>query len=263
LFFGTTDRLLTQLAADLKTRTYVILDLRRVRSVDFTAAHMLGQMEAQLAERGGQLAFTNLPKALPTGQNLRAYFDEVGLMKATRPIRVFNQLSDGLEWAEDCILAAEGHARPAEQACLALRDIDFLKGRKEDTVRALEACVAKKAYAAGETVFPQGDTGDEIFFIRRGSVRIVLRLDDARQLHVATFTQGDFFGDMAFLDGGARSADAVAATQTDLYVLSRERFEAVAAQHPRLGQQLFAGLARSLAFRLRQADGEIRALEEA
>jgi SulP family sulfate permease len=91
----------------------------------------------------------------------------------------------------------------------------------------------------------------------------VLRLKGGGEYHVATCGQGDFFGDMAFLDAGARSADAVAATPTDLFVISRERFENVAAKHPRLGQQFFAGLARSLAIRMRHADGEIRALEEA
>ncbi len=60
-----------------------------------------------------------------------------------------------------------------------------------------------------------------------------------------------------------RSADAVAVTRTALLVLSRSRFEKVAEEHPRLGQQFFASLARSLAIRLRHADGEIRALEEA
>jgi SulP family sulfate permease len=263
LFFGTTDQLLSQLEADLKLRRYVILDLRRVRSVDLTAVHMLEQIEAQLSERGAQLIFSALPKSLPTGQDLREYFDEVGLVRPTRHVRVFNQLSDALEWAEDRILEQEGRAREDDLAPLELREIDFLKGRKEETVRELAGCVVEKSFATGERIFEQGDVGDEIFFIRRGTVRIVLRLADGKEYHVATFTRSDFFGDMAFLDRGVRSADAVAAAPTDIFVLSRERFEKVAEQHPRLGRQLFADLARSLAIRLRHADGEIRALEEA
>ena len=73
---------------------------------------------------------------------------------------------------------------------------------------------------------------------------------------------GDAFGDIAFLDGGARSADAVALTETDLLVLSRGRFDLLAEEHPRLGHHFFAALARSLAIRLRQADAEIRVLGE-
>jgi SulP family sulfate permease len=60
-----------------------------------------------------------------------------------------------------------------------------------------------------------------------------------------------------------RSANAVALTQADLLVLSRERFDALVAEHPRLGLHFFEALARSLAIRLRHADAEIRVLSEA
>jgi sulfate permease, SulP family len=263
LFFGTTDQLFTELAADLKTRKYVILDLRRVRSVDLTAVHMLEQIEAQLAERGASLVFANVPKSLPSGQDLAAYFDEVGLVTPTSHAKIFNQLSDALEWAEDHVLTDAGHAQTGEESALELSDIDFLRGRKPETIARLASCAEPRAYAAGERIFKQGDSTDEIYFIRRGTVRIALQLEYGKEFHVATFGQGDFFGDMAFLDRGARSADAIATTRADLFVLSRERFEALAEEHPRLGQQFFGGLARSLAIRLRHADGEIRALEEA
>jgi len=262
LFFGTTDQLLSDLEKDLGTCRYAILDMHRVRSVDLTAAHLLEQIEARLSERGAHLLFSDVPRNLPSGRDLRAYLDEVGLVTPQSQAKVFNQLSDALEWVEDEILREAGLTED-EQAPLELREIDFLKGRKEETLRELAACIEERSYPAGERIFAQGDQTDEIYLIRRGTVRIVLRLAGGGEFHVATCGQGDFFGDMAFLDAGARSADAVAATRTDLFVISRERFEKVAAQHPRLGQQFFAGLARSLAIRMRHADGEIRALEEA
>jgi SulP family sulfate permease len=262
LFFGTTDQLFTQLEADLKTRRFVVLDMRRVRSVDLTAVHMLEQCEAQLRERGGALVFSSLPKTLPSGENLRAYLDEAGFASTHRPVRVFDQLTDALEWIEDLILDEEGRALATEETPLGLRDIDFLKGNREETLQQIAACAVERRYAAGERIFRQGDVGDEIFLVRRGKVRIALRFDDGLELHVATFGRGDAFGDVAFLDGGARSADAVALTQADLFVLSRGRFDVVAEEHPRLGHHFFAALARSLAIRLRQADAEIRVLGE-
>ena len=260
LFFGTTDQLFTQLESDLKTRRYVILDMRRVRSVDLTAVHMLEQFETQLWERGATLVFSDLPRTLPTGQDLRAYFDEVGLVTPESHVKVFAQLSDALEWVEDRLLAEEGWLNSAEETALNLRDIDFLKGRKEETLRELEACAIERSYSAGEPIFRQGDVGDEILLVRRGRVRIALRLEDGLEHHIATFGRGDFFGDMAFLDRGIRSANAIAITSCDLLLISRERFDALAAQHPRLGLHFFEALARSLALRLRQADAEIRVL---
>lgn len=263
LFFGTTDQLFSQLEADLKKRRFVILDLRRVRSVDLTAVHVLQQCQARLAEHGGTLLFSSLPRALPSGEDLRAYFAEVGLAARNGPPRVFDQLSDALEWAEDRLLAEEGRTASAEEPPLGLREIGFLRQRSEDTLRQLEACVLERSCAAGETIFQQGDAGDAIFLVRSGRVRIALRLDEGVDHHVATFGRGDAFGDIAFLDRGARTADAVALTAVELFVLSRERFDALAEQHPRLGHHFFEALARSLAVRLREADAEIRVLGEA
>jgi len=263
LFFGTTDQLFTQLEADLKERRFVILDLRRVRSVDLTAVHMLEQCEARLRERGGSLVLSSVKKALPSGLDLRLYFAEVGLGAEESPVRTFDQLSEALEWAEDRILEEEGLAAEAQEAPLGLREIAFLRQRSDDTLRQLEACVFERGCAPGEPIFRQGDTGDEIFLVRRGRVRISLRIGDGLDRHLATFGRGDAFGEVAFLDRGARSADASALTAVELFVLSRQRFDALVEEHPRLGAHFFEALARSLAERLRQADSEISVLGDA
>jgi len=67
---------------------------------------------------------------------------------------------------------------------------------------------------------------------------------------------------MAFLDREPRSADAVAERETDLYVLSRARFEAFAEDHRLLARNLLEGVARALAHRLRHTNTEVRAMEE-
>lgn len=260
LFFGTTDQLLTQLESDLKTRKYIVLDFRRVRSLDLTAAHLLKQIESQLVERDARLIFSDLPGKSATGQDLRGYFEEVGLVSGSQ-IRVFDQLSDALEWVEDEILKKTGHKSDEPEVALQLREINFLKDRKEETIQALESCVEEKSYEAGQFIFREGDSGDELCLIRRGSVRIVLTLADGTDFHVATFGRGDFFGELAFLDRSIRSAAAVASKQTDLYIVSRKKFDVVADGHPRLGKQFFADLALAIAIRLRQTDLELRALE--
>jgi CRP-like cAMP-binding protein len=65
---------------------------------------------------------------------------------------------------------------------------------------------------------------------------------------------------MAFLDASTRSANAVATTATDLFVISRKRFDEVSRREPVLGVKVFARLARTLALRLRHTDAEMRAL---
>jgi SulP family sulfate permease len=263
LFFGTTDQLYSEIEPDLKTSKYVILDMRRVQSVDFTAAHMIEQIEARMAERKGMLIFTHLPPNLPSGQDLQSYFDAVGLVKPSRNTRIFDVLDDALEWTEERTLEEQHLSRHEEQAPLDLAEIDLLKGFSAEAIAALRACTEEKSFEPGQKVFKQGDTGDEIFLIRHGTVRIVLQLEAGKAHHLVTFARGDFFGDLAFLDRGMRSADAVAATRADLYVISRSRYDLVAVADPALGRKFFWRLARALGFRLRQTDTELRALHDA
>lgn len=261
LFFGTTDQLYTALEAELKTRTYVVLDMHHVQLVDVTAAHILEQLEDMVSERKGWLIFSHLPHIVPSGQDMQAYFDQVGLVRPSRQVRIFEELDDALEWVEDRILDEERQKQAAAQP-LELREIDVFKGRKEETLTALEACTERRSYKAGENIFRHGDDGGELFLIRSGSVRIILPLDKTHVHHLATFSRGDFFGEMSFLDGAARSADAVAFTDVELFILPRARFDSIADEHKKLAMNLLEGLARALANRLRHTDVELRVLQE-
>jgi sulfate permease, SulP family len=264
LFFGTTDQLFTELEPDLATCRHLILDMRRVLSVDFTAAHMLEQFEAILKDRDGFLIFSRLPASLPTGQDLQTYFSQVGVTTAERKVRVFGSLDDALRWVEDRILADEGLSPVEDDAPLALAQIELLRNFEVDqTLGPLAPCVSERSYAPGEFIFKGGDSGDELFLVRRGNVRIVLPLDRGSYHNLASFGRGTFFGEMAFLDRGTRSADAVATTATDLFVISRARFDEVSRAHPLVGVKMFARLARALALRLRHTDAELGALYEA
>jgi SulP family sulfate permease len=261
LFFGTTDQLYTALESELKTRTYVVLDMHHVQLVDVTAAHILEQLEDMVSERKSWLIFSHLPHIVPSGQDMQAYFDQVGLVRPSRQVRIFEELDDALEWVEDRILDEERQKQAAAQP-LELREIDVFKGRKEETLTALEACTERRSYKAGDNIFRHGDDGGELFLIRSGSVRIILPLDKTHVHHLATFSRGDFFGEMSFLDGAARSADAVAFTDVELFILPRARFDSIADEHKKLAMNLLEGLARALANRLRHTDVELRVLQE-
>ena len=134
----------------------------------------------------------------------------------------------------------------------------MFKGRKDSTLATLEAAMETRHFKAGEPLFSLGDQGDELFLVRRGAIRILLPLKDGPPRHLATFNQGNFFGEMAFLDGEPRSANAVAHTDTDLFVLSRAQFETLAMVHKKLAIGLLTGLASTLAIRLRYSNAELQ-----
>lgn len=263
LFFGTTDYLFTMLENDLNTRKWLLFDMRRVQSLDYTAAHLFSLMQDRLATRGGELLFSGMPSSLPSGQDLQKYMLKVGLIKENGGgIRVYETSDEALEWMENKILQEAGWVAGQEQAALDLAQIELLNKTDDETITALRRFIHERSVQAGEKIFTAGDSGDEIFLIRRGIIQIFLPLKGGKRHHLATFCRGDYFGEMAFLDQHQRSADAVAKTDCDLYILSRKEFNEQVQIDSVLGVRIFARIARAISLRLRQTDVELSALEE-
>jgi SulP family sulfate permease len=261
LFFGTASQLFSAVENDIKTKKYLIFDMRRVQSVDLSAAHMLEQIEQMLALEGKYFILSHVPISLPSGQDVKNYLGELGVVKEAKKVLTFDELDDALLWVEDHIIEKSGFVyeldRPFE-----LEEFDLFKGRKEQTLKDLSDAMKLKTYECGETIFSAGDLGDEIYLIRKGSVRIELPSQEGRVYHISTFGQGNFFGEMGFLDGQKRSANAVASKNTELFILSRENFDIFSLHHKKTALRFIEGLASVLASRLRIANNEIRALDD-
>ena len=80
---------------------------------------------------------------------------------------------------ENRILQEARLARDEEHS-LELQEVELFKDRKQETLAALEACMEKRSFKAGESTFRLGEGGDELLLIRRSSVRIMLPLDDGQ-----------------------------------------------------------------------------------
>ncbi|KAF0189992.1 MAG: sulfate [Desulfobulbaceae bacterium] len=256
LFFGTTYELYSVLEPETRKRNYMILDMRLVQSVDITAAHMLIQIRDMLAARNAALLLCNVHEQLPNGRNLREFFAQVGLSERSNNILEFPTLETAIEWIEEELIG-DVKSTVDKQVLLHLQEMELFHGRKDDTLVDLEERMEQLSRKAGETIYSIGDPGLAIYLVRRGEVRIMAPVGGSRLLrHVATIGRGDFFGGLAFLDGRPRSDSAIAYTDTDLYVLSLENFNLLAEEHKRLAFVLTLAISRTLAHRLRQANGE-------
>ena len=107
---------------------------------------------------------------------------------------------------------------------------------------------------AGTCLFRAGDEGDAMYLIEGGKVRICVRTTQGHELTLTELGRGDFFGEMALLDGQPRSADAVVAEDTRLAVLSREHFLSFVRSSPNVSLELLAALTN----RLRHTDELLR-----
>ncbi|HEY3287428.1 MAG TPA: SulP family inorganic anion transporter [Gemmatimonadaceae bacterium] len=262
LFFGTTDKLFSELEADLTHCRYLLFDMRRVQSMDFTAAHLFEQMKARVADNKGELIFSSMPSGLARSSDIESYLAQLGLVGSGHGIRLFETRDSAIEWIEEQILRTHGYTEEDEGAALDLNEIEIFSEFNAETIRELSGAVTTLSVPAGGTICKQGDAGDELFLLRRGRVSALLPLETGKRHHVATFCRGDFFGEMAFIDQEPRSASVEAVTPTELFVLSRARFNEVAGKYPALGGTIFERLAVAISKRLRSADTELRVLEE-
>ena len=262
LFFGTTQQLYADLEPELRSRSYVILDLKRVQSVDVTAAHLLCQVRDVLAERQALLILSNVRENLPNNRNLREFLEQTGVTEIPDAVRLFGELDGAIEWVEDRLLGASEQATPEPETPLEIADMELFKHRKDETLADLTTRLIKRHYAAGEVVYSCGEAGDAIYLIRRGTVKIFAPLGGGRTRHVATFGRGDFFGGLAFLDGLPRGNDAIAGSDAEFFILSQEQFDKLTEEHKKLALTLLKALSRSLALRLRHADTENAMLQE-
>jgi CRP/FNR family transcriptional regulator, cyclic AMP receptor protein len=125
----------------------------------------------------------------------------------------------------------------------------------DDQERAtLTELLDARRYAEGETVFHEGEAGDELFIVRDGRVQVFVTSDTGEKVVVGENERGDVFGEISLLDGGPRTASAVAVAATDVLVLDRNRLLELVEKHPHVAIDLLTVMGR----RLRSTDVLLR-----
>jgi CRP/FNR family cyclic AMP-dependent transcriptional regulator len=125
----------------------------------------------------------------------------------------------------------------------ALAAVPLFAGLDADGLADLARGMRVRRFRRGETVFHLGDPGDALFIVMAGSIKITLPADTGDEAILATLRAGDFFGELALLDGAPRSATAVAIEPTETYMLSRDGFRDLIATQSQMREALLATLA--------------------
>jgi CRP/FNR family transcriptional regulator, cyclic AMP receptor protein len=110
-------------------------------------------------------------------------------------------------------------------------------------------------YRAGQVIFREGDKGRIMYVIREGVVRISKSVLDVEKT-LDRLRKGDFFGEMALIEGLPRSATATAVTETKLQVIDEDGFTSLLGS----GGPMALRILRELSARLREADRQIETL---
>ncbi len=108
----------------------------------------------------------------------------------------------------------------------------------------IEKCV--NAFGVDDVIFEEGSTGRELFVVLDGEVEIA-KVDGARKTSIIKLGKGEFFGEMAVIDGSARSATAIAsAPNTKVMRINHARFVYLVSQQPAFALMVMDALSKRL-----------------
>jgi CRP/FNR family cyclic AMP-dependent transcriptional regulator len=121
----------------------------------------------------------------------------------------------------------------------------------------LVACSVTKSVESGTTIFSKGDPGTSLFAICKGVVTIAVPAGGGREAVFNQIGKGNIFGEIALLDGRPRTADAVAMTDCELFVIERRDFKPLLREEPDMALQLIEILCERLRHTTEQAENLI------
>jgi uncharacterized membrane protein len=113
---------------------------------------------------------------------------------------------------------------PPEMTLDTIRSVPLFASLDDEAAGELRSLLSTRDVATGIELFRAGDDGDAMYLIESGRVRIAVSDEDKKEIVLAELARGDFFGEMAIIDGKKRSADAKIIEDARLAVLSRENF---------------------------------------
>jgi CRP/FNR family transcriptional regulator, cyclic AMP receptor protein len=137
-----------------------------------------------------------------------------------------------------------------------LQNVPIFNELNNVELEKIAALGIRKQYKKGSIVLLEEETGAALFVIASGKVKIARMDDDGREVILSILGESDFFGEMAILDGLTRSANVVATSKTELFMIHRKDFLGLLTEYPSVA----IALLRELTARLRKADAQIKSL---
>ncbi|MEK6716695.1 MAG: cyclic nucleotide-binding domain-containing protein, partial [candidate division NC10 bacterium] len=139
---------------------------------------------------------------------------------------------------------------PAEQLVRLLRSMPLFEGVPKASLARIAGELRRRRLSKGATVFTQGDPAREFCLLTSGQLEVTVQGGDPESPPVGLIEAPSWFGELAILTRQPRTATLTALTESEVWTLSRRRFEAVFARHPEMGRNLV----RTLCERIQRKD---------
>ena len=134
-----------------------------------------------------------------------------------------------------------------------LRQLPFLESLEDSQIDYLVKVGKRVPLNSGQVLFRKGDAGHSMYLILEGRIQIYMESSDGQAAVLRVLDSGQFLGEMALLDGQARSANARSLSPCEVFVLERASFLNLITTYPELLSRLLSALTE----RLRRIDERV------
>lgn len=148
---------------------------------------------------------------------------------------------------------SEASAQREEQ----LAKVPFFEGLTRDALAMIAQVMTEESHPGGTRIFGYGESGDKLYIILDGKVRISREVSGMGEEALAVLGPGEVFGEMALLDEFPRSADAKAHERCRLLVITKDAFDDLLFLHKDLAYEVLWSCVRMLAGRLRETNDKL------
>lgn len=160
-------------------------------------------------------------------------------------------------------------AREAGDRLGVLKTMPLFKTFTEEELHTLSVGMTQSLYTAGERITRQGAVAHWLYLITNGTVEVRTNVDfdgagprDATPIPVAQITAPDYFGEMGLMTGAPRSADVIAVTDVECFLLGKQTFESVLVARPEIAEVLAKTLAERRLGLMAKRDNDPSAMTE-
>lgn len=135
-----------------------------------------------------------------------------------------------------------------------LKKISLFSDLTEAQLHALSKELSRVQFKKGDAIFYEGDSGQTLYIVESGNIRIYVQCEDGQETSVSVCTSGDIFGELAVIDGLPRSASAIAMEDSVVLGLNREQFREYTRRYPQMAFNFLRALSVRVRSSTRQMD---------
>ena len=138
-----------------------------------------------------------------------------------------------------------------------LIEIQIFDSLTSDELRIVAKYMNFMDFQPREIVFREGEKGDYVCFVAEGSLNVLKKNENGRQVIIASLNKGRSIGEMSVIDDFPRSATVKARNDTTLVILTRKGFDQILKVHPNIGVKILKGISRLLSMNLRKTSSQL------